>query len=105
MEPEFREAVIGHARVLQMFRIPRIGVIAGSQITDGVARRNSTARVLRNGNMLHEGRITSLKRFTEDVREVTINMEFGVGLEGFEDFQEGDTVEFYVQEQVDAIDG
>ena len=92
--------VIGHARVLTTFRIPKIGVIAGAQVTDGKAVRSATVRVRRASTVLHEGRISSLRRFTDDVREVTTGMEFGVGLSDYEDLQEGDTLEFYTKERV-----
>jgi len=103
LEPEYREVVIGHARVLTTFKIPRLGIIAGAQIADGKATRNSSGRVLRNGDVLHEGKVGSLKRFTEDVREVTVGMEFGVGLAGFEDYKAGDMIAFYTTELVSPI--
>ena len=100
LEPEYREVIVGRARVLTTFNVPRVGTIAGAQITDGKGMRSATARVLRNGKKLSEGRLSSLKRFTDDVREVTIGMEFGIGLADYGDFQEGDIIEFVTRERV-----
>ena len=102
LDPEYHDVVLGHARVLTTFRIPKIGVIAGAQVTDGKVVRSATVRVRRSSTVLYEGKITSLKRFTEDVREVTTGMEFGIGLGSYEDYQEGDTLEFSTKERVSA---
>jgi translation initiation factor IF-2 len=69
-------------------------------VLDGRVRRNARARILRNGSEIYDGRVASLKRFTEDVREVDAGYECGVGLEDFEDYEEGDIIEFYRKEQV-----
>ena len=100
LEPEYEEVLQGKAIVRQIFRISRIGTIAGSQVTEGKALRNATVRVIRNGIVLHEGRLSSLKRFTDDVREVGTGMECGIGIDGFNDIQVGDIIEFYTQEIV-----
>jgi translation initiation factor IF-2 len=100
LAPEYHDVVAGRAVVRSIFRIPKVGVIAGVQISEGKALRSSTARVLRGKDKLFEGQVGSLKRFTEDVREVTIGMECGVGLDGFGDFQADDVIEFYVKERV-----
>ncbi len=100
LEPEFEDVVIGHAEVRAIFRIPRRGRIAGSYVLDGHVRRNAQARILRNEDEIYNGKVASLKRFTEDVREVDAGYECGVGLEDFEDYQEGDIIEFYRKEQV-----
>ncbi len=99
LEPTYVAKVVGRAEVRATFEIPKIGQIAGCYLADGVARRNARARVLRNGQVLHEGHIASLKRFTKDVREVRAGFECGVGLESFHTFQVGDVVEFYVMER------
>jgi translation initiation factor IF-2 len=91
--------VIGHAQVRTVFRIPRKGNIAGSYVLDGQVNRNALARIRRNGDEIYSGRVASLRRFTEDVREVVAGYECGISLEGFNDFHEGDTIEFYVREQ------
>lgn len=99
LEPTFEDVVIGHAQVRTVFRIPRKGNIAGSYVLDGQVTRNALARIRRNGDEIYSGKVASLRRFTEDVREVVAGFECGIGLEGFNDFQEGDTIEFYVREQ------
>jgi translation initiation factor IF-2 len=100
LEPTYEDVVIGHAEVRAIFRVPRRGHIAGSYVTDGQIKRNALARVRRNGDEIYDGKISSLRRFTEDVREVEAGYECGIGLEGFEDFEEGDVIEIYAQELV-----
>jgi translation initiation factor IF-2 len=99
LEPVYVDVVIGHAQVRAIFSTPRAGKIAGVYVTDGNITRNALARVRRNNNVLYDGRVSSLKRFTEDVREVREGFECGVGLEGFQDFEEGDIIEFYKKER------
>jgi len=100
LEPEYHDVIIGHAEVRAVFRISRQGKIAGLYVTDGTAARNALVRVHRDGEILFDGRLASLKRFTEDTREVKAGFECGVGLEGFGDFEVGDVLEFYRKEQV-----
>jgi translation initiation factor IF-2 len=99
LEPVYKDVVSGHAEVRAVFTIPRVGKIAGVYVSDGQVARNSLARVRRNDQLVYEGRVSSLRRFTEDVREVREGFECGVGLEGFRDFQEGDIIEFYRKER------
>jgi translation initiation factor IF-2 len=99
LEPVYREVTIGHAEVRQVFRIPRRGNIAGCYVTDGEVRRNGFARILRDSKMIDRGSINSLKRFKDDVTEVKAGFECGIGIEGFDDFEEGDILEFYVRER------
>ena len=91
--------VLGTAEVRQIFKIPKIGTIAGSIVRTGTISRNNTARVLRGGEELSKGAVSSLKRLTDDVREVRAGMECGIGLEGFNDIKVGDTIEFIVEEE------
>lgn len=98
LEPEVVEVVDGHAEVRQVFKISRLGTVAGVAITDGRATRNSMVRVLRQGRVLHDSKVESLKRFKDDVRELTSGLEGGVGVEGFEEFHPGDRLEFYHRE-------
>jgi|FLYN01.1.fsa_nt_gi translation initiation factor IF-2 len=101
LEPKYAEKVVGVAEVRQTFRIPRVGTIAGSYIREGEARRNARARVKRGGQVLAENvPVSSLRRHDEDVREVRSGFECGIGLHGFNDFQVGDMIEFYVTERV-----
>jgi translation initiation factor IF-2 len=100
LEPTYQDVVIGHAEVRAIFRIPRKGNIAGSYVLDGRVTRNGLARVRRNGDEIYNSKVSSLKRFTEDVREVDAGYECGIGVEGFNNFQEGDIIEVYAKEQV-----
>ncbi len=100
LEPEEKETVIGHAEVRQVFRISKIGNIAGCRVTDGEIRRNGRMRVLRGDQNMHEGTITSLKHLQEDVREVRAGFECGIGLKGFDDIQAGDRLECFIVEKV-----
>jgi translation initiation factor IF-2 len=100
LEPVYADVVTGHAEVRAIFRIPQRGKIAGVYITDGQVTRNALARISRNGELVYDGRVNSLKRFTEDVKEVSTGFECGVGLEDFNEFVEGDTIEFYRKERV-----
>ena len=100
LEPEYEEVVQGRAIVRQVFHVSRFGNVAGSQVQEGKALRNAKVRVKRGGQVLFDGAVASLKRFTEDVREVSAGMECGIGLDGFGDFEEGDIIEFYTVEQV-----
>jgi len=99
LEPVYKEVTVGHAEVRATFRIPKVGVIAGGIVTDGIAARNAKVRVLRAGQPIFDGRVASLRRFTEDVREVATGHECGIGVEGFEGFQVGDVLEFYRKER------
>jgi translation initiation factor IF-2 len=99
MQPVVEEVTDGHAEVRAVFRV-KGGRIAGCMVTDGTIRRNSLARVLRGGEMIHESRVSSLKRFAEDVREVNNGLECGIGTERFEAFEEGDIIEaFHIEER------
>jgi translation initiation factor IF-2 len=100
LEPVYEKVVSGHAEVRAVFRIRRRGNVAGCYMTDGVATRNSWVRVQRDGEELFDGPVESLKRFQEDVPEVRMGFECGVGVSGFDDFEEGDILEFYREERV-----
>lgn len=98
LEPEYVDVVIGKAEVLAIFRIQKIGAIAGCKVTSGEFRRNAKARVVRNEEVIHEGEIGSLKHEKDDVREVRTGFECGIGLKGFNDFEVGDTIQCFVKE-------
>jgi translation initiation factor IF-2 len=100
LEPEYADKVIGRAEVRAVFKIGKRGTVAGSYIQDGKVTRNAQARVIRNQEILHDSKVSSLKRFTEDVREVATGFECGIGVEGFSNFEEGDIIEAYVKERV-----
>ncbi len=101
LEPTYIEVTIGEADVRQIFDISSLGKIAGCYVTQGVARRNAKVRVLRNDSVLYDGAIDSLKRFTEDVREVRQNFECGVKVQGFDDLSVGDRLQFYTMRRVE----
>jgi translation initiation factor IF-2 len=100
LEPEYRDVVRGHAEVRAVFRISRVGQIAGCYVTDGSILRNSRAHVLRGDEQVFDGNVLSLKRFQEDVPEVRTGFECGIGLDGFAGFVEGDIIEAYTKERV-----
>ena len=100
LEPVYHEVILGHAEVRAIFHVSRRGNVAGCYVTDGQVVRNGLVRVKRGESVLYEGRVASLRRFTEDVTEVRSGYECGIGLEGFGDFEEGDVIEIYRMEQV-----
>ena len=100
LAPEFVEKLMGHAQVRQTIHVPNVGTIAGSYVQDGTVTRNSQIRVVRDGIVVFEDRISSLRRFKDDVKEVQQGYECGIGLEKFNDIKEGDILEAYVMEEV-----
>jgi translation initiation factor IF-2 len=100
LEPETREVVTGHAEVRQLFRSSAVGTIAGSYVTDGQIERNSRVRVVRDGTVVHEGRIGSLRRGKEDARSLQSGFECGITLDNFDDVKEGDVLEAFRMESV-----
>jgi len=100
LAPVFEDVTDGYAEVRDTFKLPSNDVVAGLYVLDGKVPRNSRARVLRSGTVMFEGRISSLKRFKDDVREVSAGYECGLGLEGFNDLQVGDQIEFLHTEEV-----
>jgi len=100
LTPEIRESVVGQAEVRKIFRTSKAGVVAGCMVLSGAIQRNARARLLRGGAAVWEGKIESLKRFKDDVREVASGFECGISLEGRDDIQEQDVIEAYVLEEV-----
>lgn len=100
LEPEFKEVIIGHAEVRETFRISGVGVVAGCYVTDGKIIRNGDVRLVRDGIVIYEGSIESLKRFKDDVREVASGYECGIGLANFNDIKVGDIIEVSVMEEI-----
>ena len=100
LAPKTHEVLQGHAEVRQTIHVPNVGTIAGSYIQDGKVTRNSQIRVVRDGVVIFEDRISSLKRFKDDAREVVAGYECGIGLERFNDIKEGDILEAYVIEEI-----
>ncbi|RKL69036.1 translation initiation factor IF-2 [Salipaludibacillus neizhouensis] len=100
LDPIFEEKVIGQAEVRQVFKVSKIGAIAGSYVTEGKITRGSSVRVIRDGVVVFEGDVRALKRFKDDVKEVANNYECGITLENFNDVKEGDIIEAYVMEEI-----
>jgi len=102
LDPTYKENYLGRAEVLQVFRIPKVGTIAGCRVQDGVIRRDAEIKVMRGDEQVFKGKIGSLKRVKDDVREVTNGMECGIGLGGFSDLKEGDLIEAFSTEKLAA---
>jgi translation initiation factor IF-2 len=100
LKPTYTEKMLGRAEVRMLFHISRLGAIAGCQVREGVIRRNTSARVLRDNVVVHEGRVASLRRVKEDVEEVAAGFECGIGLGRYQDIKEGDVIEAFVLEEV-----
>ncbi|MGZ4169473.1 MAG: translation initiation factor IF-2 [Solirubrobacteraceae bacterium] len=100
LSPEKVEEVLGEAEVRQIFKVSRLGTIAGCMVTSGVVQRGAQVRVVRDGTIVHDGRIGTLKRFQEDVREVAQGFECGLTIDGFNDVKEGDVLEVYTIKEV-----
>lgn len=96
LSPEYSEKWMGNAEVRQTFRVPKIGIICGSYVQQGIIRRNDKIRVTRNGVIIHEGTISSLKRFKDDAKEVSVGQECGIGIDNFDDIKVGDILEDFV---------
>ena len=102
LEPILKENVIGHAEVREIFRVPKIGAIAGCHVTDGHVERNAKARLLRDDVVVFDGLLSSLRRFKDDVKDVQTGYECGIGLDNFGDVKPGDIIEIYLIEEVAA---
>jgi translation initiation factor IF-2 len=102
LAPEEKETIFGHAEVRAVFRISKLGKIAGCYVVDGEIRRNARVRVIRDGDMLHEASIASLRHLQDDVREVRQGFECGIAVKNFDDWQEGDLLECFIVEKVAA---
>ncbi len=100
LDPEFEEKVIGNVEVRQTFRISNVGTIAGSYVLTGKVERNAGVRVIRENVVIHEGKLATLKRFKDDVKEVTKGFECGIQIENYNDIKEGDMIEVYIMEEI-----
>ena len=101
LDPTFKESYLGRAEIINVIRIPKVGTIAGCRVTDGVLRRDAEIRIMRGTEQIHKGKIGSLRRFKDDVKEVTNGMECGVGVAGnFNDLKEGDVIEAFTTERM-----
>ncbi|NLF45739.1 MAG: translation initiation factor IF-2 [Syntrophomonadaceae bacterium] len=100
LDPEYKEKYLGRAEVRMTFKVPSVGTVGGSYVIDGKIQRNAEVRVLRDGVIVYEGKLASLKRFKDDVKEVLENYECGMGIKDFNDIKEGDIIEAYVMEEI-----
>ena len=100
LDPVYEEKVIGNVEVRQTFKVSNVGTIAGGYVKDGKVERNAGVRVIRDNVVIHQGKLVSLKRFKDDVKEVGKGFECGLQIEGYNDIAEGDIIEVYVQEEV-----
>ncbi len=100
LDPKFKEVILGHAEIRQTFKVSGVGTIAGAYVLDGHISRNCEVRVNRDNIVIHEGHLSSLKRFKDDVKEVQQGYECGIGLEKFNDIKEGDILEAFIMEEV-----
>lgn len=100
LTPKFKEVVVGHAEVRKTFKVSSVGTIAGCYVQDGKIPRNSTVRIVRDGIIIHDGVLASLKREKDDVKEVASGFECGMSVERFNDIKEGDIIEAYAMEQI-----
>ncbi|MCB1260991.1 MAG: translation initiation factor IF-2, partial [Acidimicrobiales bacterium] len=100
LAPEYEEVVTGEAEVREVFRVPRIGAVAGCYVTNGTITRNSPVRFLRDGTIIWKGTVSSLRRFKDDVREVASGFECGIGLSDFQDLKQGDIIETYEEREI-----
>ena len=101
LEPEFKEVVQGRAEVRETFRIIKVGTVAGCHVTDGKIPRSAKVKLVRDGVVLYDGKIASLKRFKDDAKEVSAGMDCGLGIEGYNDIRVGDVIEAYIMEQIE----
>jgi translation initiation factor IF-2 len=100
LKPEERETVLGEAEVLQLFKVSKVGTIAGCTVRTGTIQRTAKARVIRDGTPVYTGALSSLKRFKDDVREVREGLECGIGIENFNDLKVGDRIESFRMEEI-----
>ncbi len=100
LDPEFKEVVLGTVEIRNTFKVPGVGIIGGAYVTDGKVVRNEQVRLVRDGIVIHEGKISSLKRFKDDAKEVNQGYECGIGIENYNDIKEGDIIECFTMEEI-----
>lgn len=101
LDPEYEEKIIGQAEIRQVFKVSKVGSIAGCYVTDGKITRDSSVRVIRDGIVIYEGQLDTLKRFKDDVKEVAQNYECGLTIEKYNDIKEGDIIEAFVMQEIE----
>ena len=100
LDPEYKEVVLGTVEIRETFKVPNVGIIGGAYVTDGKVVRNESVRLVRDGIVIHEGKISSLKRYKDDAKEVAQGYECGIGIENYNDIKQGDIIECYTMEEV-----
>ena len=100
LDPKYEEKVIGNAEVRQTFKISNVGTIAGAYVLNGKVERNAGVRVIRDNVVIHDGHLATLRRFKDDVKEVTKGFECGLQIENYNDIKEGDIIEVYIMEEI-----
>lgn len=100
LDPEFKEVVLGTVEIRNTFKVPGVGIVGGAYVTDGKVVRNAQIRLVRDGIVIHEGKIASLKRFKDDAKEVAQGYECGIGIESYNDIKEGDIIECFQMEEI-----
>src|SRR6185369_8862499 len=100
LSPTYREKFLGNAEIRQVFRITKVGVVAGCYVTDGEVKRGAKVRLLRDNVVIHEGSLKTLKRFKDEVREVKQGFECGMAFENYDNIQVGDIIECFEMEEV-----
>ncbi|MDY6037407.1 MAG: translation initiation factor IF-2 [Eubacterium sp.] len=95
LDPEFKEEILGKVEIRNTFKVPNVGIIGGAYVTEGKVQRNAEVRLVRDGIVIHEGKISSLKRFKDDAKEVAQGYECGIGIENYNDIKEGDIIECF----------
>ena len=101
LEPEYKEVVQGRAEVRELFKVPKIGIIAGCHVTDGKIVRSAGIKLVRDSIVIFDGKMVSLRRFKDDAKEVLADFDCGIGIEGFNDIRVGDVIEAYITEKLE----
>lgn len=101
LDPEFKEVILGTVEIRDTLKVPGVGIVGGAYVTDGKVVRNEQIRLVRDGIVIHEGKISSLKRFKDDAREVAQGYECGIGIENYNDIKEGDVIECFTMEEIE----
>jgi translation initiation factor IF-2 len=101
LDPIFKEVVMGKIEIRETFKVPGIGNIGGAYVLEGKVQRNAQIRLVRDGIVIHEGKISSLKRFKDDAKEVAQGYECGIGIENYNDIKEGDIIEAFKMEEIE----
>jgi translation initiation factor IF-2 len=101
LDPVFEQKVVGEVEVRETYNVSRIGTIAGCMVTNGIIKKNAIVKLVRDGKIIYEGKLGSLKRFKDDVKEVRQGFDCGLTLENYNDIKIGDTLEVYMMEEVE----